>query len=305
MTSMIIATKDRVATIVGTLESILRQTVVPDELIVVDQSAADETKAVVIDKSRQIKPEGLSRPEIIYILDRGLVGAGAARNVGIKRSRGDILIFLDDDVVLEPDYVEKLLAVYQQDQCVGGVSGIVTNYSRPPLRERILEEFFYVGPFRDERQRLYWRAQELRQSDPVRIRKVSGCVMSIRRATLNEQWFDADYMGAGSEDVELSWRISEQWPIVMAPQARLVHLRTQTGPPRENWLSYTVKGQYYLFHKVWNTSAKNRLCFWWLNCGFAVFALASCLRRRSLAPARTLISGVRGSKELLVNGPAE
>jgi len=298
MTSVIIATKNRATTMVGTLESILRQTLVPEELVVVDQSLADDTKAVTLETSRQIESTGRTAPEIVYILDRGLTGAGAARNVGINRARGDILVFLDDDVVLEADYLEKLLAVYQRDPSVGGVSGMITNYSRPPLRERFLEEFFCIGPFRDERLRLYWRAQELRQSNPVRIRKVSGCVMSIRRTALNGQCFDAEYPGAGSEDVELSWRLSERWPIMMAPQARLVHLRTKTGPARENWLSYTVKCQYYLFHKVWNTSIKNRLCFVWLNCGFAILALGSCLLRRSLGPARALISGVRASRRL-------
>jgi glucosyl-dolichyl phosphate glucuronosyltransferase len=298
--TVIIATKDRSATLVGALESILRQTLLPDELVVVDQSKGGETKAAVMAVTWELESMGQAKPTIVYILDRDLPGAGAARNVGIKQACGDILVFLDDDVILERDYMENLLKVYRNDSSIGGVSGIITNYARPPLRERLLEELFYTGPFRDERLRLYWRAEELRSCEPARIRKVSGCAMSLRQTALNGQWFDSKYRGAGSEDVELSWRISDRWPIVMAPQARLVHLRTQTGPQRENWLLYTVKGQYYLFYKIWNTSLTNRLCFVWLNCGFALLVLGSCLRKCSLAPARAFISGIRDHKQLVL-----
>ena len=297
--SVIIATKDRPACLTAALASIIKQTLLPDQILIIDQSTSAEGQAAVAILTQAIESRGDGRPKIVYILDRSVRGAGAARNIGIERSRSELLVFLDDDVELEPDYLQQLKAVYIQKPEVGGVSGMVTNYVRPSFRARFLEEFFCVGPFHDERLPLYWNAASLLETDPIPIKKVSGCVMSFRRTALNGLGFDSNYLGAGSEDVELSWRISQEWQIVLAPRARLAHHRTREGPSRENWLSYTIKGQYYLYHKIWKTSLKNRVCFLWLNCGFIVIAAVSSIRQRSLAPWIALLSGIRGGKMLI------
>lgn len=202
-------------------------------------------------------------------------------------------------MVLEKDFLEALLAIYRQHPSVGGVSGIVTNYERPSFRHRLLEQFFCIGPFHDERLPIYWSANQLQGSDPIPIRKVSGCVMSVRRSALGAERFDANYRGAGAEDVHLSWRISELFPILLTPRARLTHLRTQAGPGRQNWFVSAVACQYYLYSRLWRTSVANGLCFAWLNCGFIFVAAASSMRQRSLGPFRALLAGIRQSRELL------
>ncbi len=127
-----------------------------------------------------------------------------------------------------------MLAVYHQHPSVGGVSGIIINYERPSFRERFLEQLFCIGPFHDERLPIYWSASELRGLDPIPVRKVSGCVMSVRRAALGDKRFDANYRGAGAEDVDLSWRVSRSSPIVLTPRARLKHLRAHRPDPSAN-----------------------------------------------------------------------
>lgn len=198
--SVIIATKDRAAPLEGALWTLLDQTVAPDEIVIVDQSGTDDTKSLIgsicLESGERVRG---SLPHLVYISEPALSGAGAARNVGIESSACAILVFLDDDVVLEKDFLEALLAIYRQHPSVGGVSGIVTNYERPSFRHRLLEEFFCIGPFHDERLPIYWSANQLQGSDPIPIRKVSGCVMSVRRSALGAERFDANYRGAGAE----------------------------------------------------------------------------------------------------------
>ena len=136
---------------------------------------------------------------------------------------------------------------------------------------------------------------------PIPVRKVSGCVMSVRRSALGDNRFDADYRGAGAEDVDLSWRISELFPILLAPRARLAHLRTPTGPKRQHWLAYTAACQYYLYNRLWRPSLMNALCFAWLNCGLVFVAATSSMRQCSLVPFRALLGGIRRSSDLLAS----
>jgi glucosyl-dolichyl phosphate glucuronosyltransferase len=295
--SVIIATKDRTTLLGDMLRTLLNQTVSADQVVIIDQSKDDGTRLFV--QSICSERRGSMRPQFVYVADATLRGAGAARNLGIERSSGAIFLFLDDDVLLERDFLKEVLAVYRTHSSVGGVSGMITNYTRPPFRQRLIEEVFCLGPFRDERLPMYWNADGLRGSDPMHIRKMSGCVMSVRRAALGSDRFDGSYRGAGAEDVDLSWRLSQRCPILLSARARLTHLRTQSGPKREHWLAAAAACQYYLYYRLWRTSITNFLCFVWLNCGFVLIATTSSIMQRSFLPYRALITGMKQCRRLL------
>lgn len=81
------------------IESLLGQTVVPDEIVVVDDGSPDDTSAVV---GRFPRP--------VRCLRKANAGLSAARNTGVLHSRGEWLIFLDADDQLPADAVERHLA---------------------------------------------------------------------------------------------------------------------------------------------------------------------------------------------------
>src|SRR5437763_4441578 len=120
--SVIVPTKNRPAEVRRTVESLVGQSRLPDELIIVDQSDAP----VQLD----CLPFALQ-----HIHNPHLMGLTAARNAAMRVAHGDVWLFLDDDVVLEPNFIEELLAAYTPD--VTGVSGIITNYSSPSLARRL------------------------------------------------------------------------------------------------------------------------------------------------------------------------
>ena len=86
--SVIIPTYNRVNLLNRAINSVLRQTFSDFEVIVVDDSSEDDTKAVV---------ETLKDPRIRYICHDENRGAAAARNTGIRVSRGEHIAFLDSD----------------------------------------------------------------------------------------------------------------------------------------------------------------------------------------------------------------
>ena len=99
--------------------------------------ARTTAQTVVESFEKRIKGE---KTRFLYLHETNHSGAASARNSAIDRTKADILIFLDDDVVLEPDFVGELLNVYEKYPTVGGVSGVITNYSPPSLSWRIVGE---------------------------------------------------------------------------------------------------------------------------------------------------------------------
>lgn len=296
-TSVIIPTKNRAADFGRTVQTLLAQTHLPEEIVIIDQSQDDSTKKVVDRFQEETSRLNDTKPRFVYVYNQSLIGVGVARNIGIERSSGDLLLFLDDDVILEPDFLAEMLGAYEEDANVGAVSGVITNYPRGSLRERIVEEVFRLGSFRDERQRIYWKTDRLRNAMPFRVRKFGGGLMSVKRSMLKDLRFDAHYRGAGSEDIDFTWRLSEHCALLMTPRARLLHVRTQQGGPRDHWLTYDIKCNYYMYYRNWNNGITNRLCFLWLNIGYVLLAAGASTMHRSLGPWRAFRQGVRLGRE--------
>ncbi len=94
------------------------------EVIVVDNNSKDHTKAVVEEVQR-------TWPLLRYEFE-GAQGLSHARNHGIGCARGEVILFTDDDVLPEPDWLERTLAglhEYEADACGGWIGPI---WETPP-----------------------------------------------------------------------------------------------------------------------------------------------------------------------------
>ncbi len=277
--SVIIPTRNRAGDLAKTIESLLSQTVQPAELIIVDQSA---------EKSYADSPP----MPTFYIHDPTLSGASDARNVGMDRARGDILLFLDDDVVMESNFIEEILAAYSDG--VTGVSGIITNYRRPSLLRHLWEVVFFRGPFHDDRQPVYWNAARNVASPPVRVRKFTGALMSFRRTEVQSHRFDTQLTGAcHGEDTDFCLRLPKESVLLINPRARLVHNRSPKGRDSTHWLALQAQVYNYLRQRHWYNGFWNNVCFAWLNVGQMAAAMLASAKRGSLEPWRTWREGAR------------
>jgi GT2 family glycosyltransferase len=282
--SVIIPTKDRRAALEETIRTLLMQTRMADELIVVDQSQNESHLETV---SLSLK----------YIYNPEITGASQARNEGMKQATGDFWLFLDDDVVLDPDFIEKLLAAYAPG--VTGVSGIITNYSAPPVFRRLWELVFEIGPFHDDRQDVYRNVKKLREGGPIRVRQFTGCLMSFRASEIRGLWFDENLQGACfAEDIDFCARLPRNSVLLIAPQAWLVHKRTPECRSSVHWLDLHAQGANYMRRRHWRLGFWNNLCFAWLNVGYALAATLSSIRRMSLEPWNAWRQGAKRGRWL-------
>lgn len=98
--SVIISSYQHGKTIARTIEAVLAQTRLADEILVVDDGSTDATREIVASFGETVR----------YLVQPNL-GAPSARNLGFRESVGDLILFCDADVVMKPTMLERLEAV--------------------------------------------------------------------------------------------------------------------------------------------------------------------------------------------------
>lgn len=230
MISVVICTYNRAPSLRRTLESFFRQDRldhVPHEVIVVDNNSSDDTRAVV--------QAFENHPALRYVFEPKQ-GLSQARNRGADEARGDIVAYLDDDVLLAPEWLHALAACFADTRAdvVGGQS--VLRFEAPPPR--------WFGPhFRRYLSEVNLGAKRLESANGMRL---YGLNVAYRRKTLLDAGGfrlrfgrHGDKLMSG-EELDLNRRIAQAGgKIVYEPRALLEHV---IPPQRTTW-EYTLAMQ--------------------------------------------------------------
>lgn len=122
--SIVICTSDRADSLQKTIDSLNQINYSYFEVIVVDSSSTNDT----LDMLRKIKNH---LDFDIKIFTSGNKNISISRNIGIKNSLGEIIIFIDDDAIPPSNWIEKLLSIYSLhgNKC-GGVGGTVRDMTK-------------------------------------------------------------------------------------------------------------------------------------------------------------------------------
>jgi glycosyltransferase involved in cell wall biosynthesis len=118
------------------IDSILAQTVVPDEIVVVDDGSTDDTPAIL---RRYGDP--------VRIVHQPPLGNASALNTGVTTTTGDVLGFLDSDDLWTPDAVEVRLARLTRSDAPDAVFGRMVQFVSPELGAEAVNSYrFDPGP---------------------------------------------------------------------------------------------------------------------------------------------------------------
>ena len=104
--SIVIPTYNRVDFLPKAIQSVLNQTYRNWEMIIVDDGSTDNTEEIV---------KGYKESRIQYIVHKYNLGLSAARNTGIKKSRGEYIAFLDSDDEWFPEKISCQMNIFQKE----------------------------------------------------------------------------------------------------------------------------------------------------------------------------------------------
>ena len=141
------------------------------------------------------------------VINTGETGLSAARNFGVKESHGDIIAFIDDDVVLYPDWAEQTVKSYEEGSVIG-ITGPAFPLWENESMSWFPEEFYWIISCTG------WTGWK----EPRDVRNAWGMNMSFRKEVFNLGEFFIPTFGLHnntrstwcdppSEDVDLSLRV--------------------------------------------------------------------------------------------------
>jgi GT2 family glycosyltransferase len=285
--SVIIPTRNRRDDLVNFLDSLKNQTRLPDELVIIDASDNDDTRNML-----RKRRDGLLF-DIIY--KRESPGSARQRNIGFCISKGNCLFFFDDDVILEPEYLRTIFDTFSQhrERQFGGITGKITNISQgSSLWDRAFKKIFFLSDFGKGIVKLSGFPSLRIGNEPSHVEVLSGCNMAYPREVFSQFLFDEMLTGYSyMEDIDLSFRVSREYPLYYQPKARLEHFPTSYKTYGSRALrKMMIQNHRYLFRKNQPQDLPHVLSHWISILG--VFLYNVLIQRDSNA-AIGIIEGLR------------
>jgi glycosyltransferase involved in cell wall biosynthesis len=310
------------------LESVMTQSKVPDEILIIDGSVDDSTGSRFRESGNNIIHYHNVPPE-----HRGLT---KQRNYGIERVSEDIdvVAFLDDDTILNSDYFEKLIATYAQFPKTVGVGGYITN---EVSWEKVTQDhpenvdyFYYDGYRRKESSRYRLRRKlGLAQKTPpavypafghgrsisflppsgkiYKVEQLMGGVSSFPLSILKVHKFSEYFEGYGLyEDADFTLRLSNIGDLYVNTAAQLEHHHDAAGRPNQyKYGKMVVRNGWYVWRvKYPNPSFKNKVKWYQITILLTVIRFLNIFTTNQRKEAFTESLGrVVGCLSLISNSP--
>ena len=224
--SVVVPTYRRFEPLLNTLRDLLAQEYSDLEVIVADQNPSWPTEL------QSQLDEVRSHPNVRW-LSLEAPGVVAARNEAVRVSRGEIVLFVDDDVEISDRHFIERHALNCREPAVAAVAGRECS----PGTANLVKDDTYQNPaetpnYSDEPAVLQALSFDRDSSRRVWVTTFCTCNGSIRRdAFLAVGGFDENFTGNSyGDDYDLAIRLDAAgYRIVFDPQAALVHLRVPVG----------------------------------------------------------------------------
>ena len=301
--SVVIPTKDRPLQAVAAVERVLGQTRRPDRVIVVDASRpALEFPDELVDRAAGL--------DIDLVLVHAPPSTAGQRNHGARLVRSPLILFLDDDVEIGSEYVATLLRQWEKAG-VDAYGGIVGShiYEGHPFVTRMFRRLFMLHYF----DRSTYRATAFRASRKLRyvgvpsravyVPAVGAGAVAFRTDLVLRHPFNERFPGyALGEDLEMSYRLSREAPILQLPDVLYDH-REHTGD-RTSSLRWYLRGRREMYFRLLHLerSPVSVLAFAVSVVGETLAATVDSIAERDLTHLRWFVLGARATVREIRSG---
>jgi GT2 family glycosyltransferase len=258
-------------------QSLYNQIELPDEFIIVDSSdePLNTNKKVIV----LIEKRG-EKTELCYVSSEP--GLTKQRNIGIKKAEGDILYFFDDDVILEPDFLQIMNKTFIDNPVYMGGMGTILGMPKLSVTGRLINLFrrFFLlqhdygnGKF----QKSGFPRHPYGTNKFKEVAVLGGGLTGYKKELFEEFKFDEKLTGYSfMEDVDISRRVSYRYKLFYNPAAKLEHRHGSGGRGgniRAKKRMYMVNHRYFFFKNFYPRNKLFVVAHWWSILGLIVYSL--------------------------------
>jgi glycosyltransferase involved in cell wall biosynthesis len=256
------------------------------EIVIIDDGALPDALVTTLGERAAAGGFGFA-----YVKRPRPEGLFASRLAGLRQSRGEIILFLDDDVTIAPDYLVALATRYERPGGVVGIGGV--DQLDPPrsgalqlLHRAFLFDSGHPGRlsasgFAGSHRR--WRAQR----DDFTSEFLHGSNMSFRRPAIADL-LDVPWLRGPSaqDDLYLSYVASRRGQLVVSPALRVWHRRpsgpTASRPSTPDVARTEVVNMFHLLRLRHDSALRTMAFLWTVTC--FILKDATRIRRAALVP---------------------
>ncbi|MEA5578976.1 hormogonium polysaccharide biosynthesis glycosyltransferase HpsN [Anabaena sp. UHCC 0451] len=223
--SVVIPTYRREKLLRDSIIDVLKQDYPHFEVLVVDQTQIHEPET-------QAFLEEMAASGKIKLFKLDWASLPGARNYAVRRSSGEIILFIDDDVQLTPGFLATHVKNYVENPEIGAVAGRV--FDRMKLGDSGGKlEIEYLPPEAMDPGIAWYHIDLVHTTKPQQVLTARGCNMSFRRDVFTKYKvkFDERFRGSAvREESDFCLRFRQTgYKIWYDPEAYLVHLGEETG----------------------------------------------------------------------------
>jgi GT2 family glycosyltransferase len=238
--SAIIATVGRAGLLRLCLESLAKQTVRVAEVVVVHCGSDSETLEVTADPRWH---EAGFEVRYFHYSERN---CARQRNFAISQAKHDYLLLIDDDVEVDPHWVEELFKPIWADPSVGATMGRLINQpmTTPTFFWRLYRRFLHGQVEGHKPGKLIGAALPngfpATLAEPWPCEWIGGGASALRREAFDSVGGFASFFTGSSpgEDLDLGYRLSRKWKVFFVPAATCVHHQSASGREQSDQHQY-------------------------------------------------------------------
>ncbi|PXX98835.1 dTDP-Rha--alpha-D-GlcNAc-pyrophosphate polyprenol alpha-3-L-rhamnosyltransferase [Marinifilum breve] len=157
------------------LQSLKEVTYPNYEVIVVDNASPTEDPAPIVN----------NYPEIIFIKSEKNLGFAGGNNLGVRKSTGEYLLFINNDTEVEPDFLEPMIEKFQEDENIGMMSPKIRFHHTPDTIQ--YAGYTPMNPFTMRQHLIGFRKVDNGQfDDPGFTYSIHGAAMMVPRKVIEE-----------------------------------------------------------------------------------------------------------------------
>jgi GT2 family glycosyltransferase len=257
-TSFVIPTKNRISDLIKTIKSINKQNILPKELLIIDQSFNNNELRIRSALKTSIK--------LKYFHQVTIKGLTQAKNYALRKASGDIIFFLEDDIILSKNFIINILKVLSYEKNLRGVCGTLINV-KITIFKKILKFIFYHGLFNDPRLKQW---NNLKSDKVILSDKISGGISAWKKEVFIKNKFDSKNKLHLFEDIDFSVRVNKLWKnstaIVISSQVE--HKRSRINRNKDIKLLKMKIRESYIFY---NKNSRNLLKIDYLLYKYSLF----------------------------------